>query len=118
LCNSKRPSVARVGFIDMRAQAELPSDAEVRHTAVDMAKARGATARFAGHRAELGPATVSPDGKTVACGCKDLSIQLSVLQTRALRQTLTGPKIRLPSEAFSRDGKTLASCSGDPAALF
>jgi hypothetical protein len=25
LCNSKRPSVARVGFIDTRAQAEVPS---------------------------------------------------------------------------------------------
>jgi hypothetical protein len=62
-----------------------------------VAEARSATARFERHRAELDPVTVSPGGKTVACGCKDLSIEPSDPQTSALRQTLTGPKNWLQS---------------------
>ena len=61
--------------------------------------------------------TFSPDGKTVASGCKDTTIKLWDPQTGALRQTLTGPKNRLESLAFSPDGKTLASGSGGPEAL-
>ena len=70
-----------------------------------------------GHRAEVDSVTFSPDGKTVASGCKDTSIKLWDAQTGALVRTLTGPKNRLESLAFSPDGKTLASGSGGPEAL-
>src|SRR5262249_60559369 len=70
-----------------------------------------------GHREEVDALTISPDGKTVASGCKDLSIKLWDPQTGTLRQTLTGPKNRLESLAYSPDGKILASGSGGPEAL-
>ena len=47
----------------------------------------------------------------------DTTIKLWDPQTGKLRQTLTGPKNRLESLAFSPDGKTLASGSGGPEAL-
>jgi WD40 repeat protein len=54
----------------------------------------------------------SPDGKTLALGCRDGSIRLHVLETGAERTVLAGQK-KASSVVFSRDGKTLAAVVDD-----
>ncbi|KAK3292420.1 uncharacterized protein B0H64DRAFT_365317 [Chaetomium fimeti] len=55
----------------------------------------------------------SPDGKTLASGSNDSTIQLWDGVTGRERQTLQGHTHRVQSIAFSPDGKTLASGSDD-----
>jgi WD40 repeat protein len=55
---------------------------------------------------------VSPDGKTLALGCQDMTIKLADTTTRKVKTILSGHKFRVWCVAFSADGKRLASAAG------
>ncbi|MEG3862473.1 nSTAND1 domain-containing NTPase, partial [Microcoleus sp. herbarium12] len=69
--------------------------------------------RLAGHSIYLRSVAFSPDGKTLASGSQNKTIELWNLQTQKLITTLKGHRNWVNSVAFSPDGKTLASASGD-----
>jgi WD40 repeat protein len=60
---------------------------------------------------------LSPDGKSLALGRMDGSIDLCELATGQVRRQFTGHQGFIPSLAFSADGKTLLSGSSDTTAL-
>ena len=55
----------------------------------------------------------SPDGKTLASGSKDSTIQLWDTQTNRVQQISAGHTSWVTSVAFGPDGKTLVSGSKD-----
>ena len=65
-----------------------------------------------GHRGEVDSVAYSPDGKTLASGCKDTFLKLWDARTGKLLRTLTGHTGRVESLAFSPDGKTVATGGG------
>src|SRR5439155_22912015 len=58
-------------------------------------------------------ADFSPDGGLLAVGCYDKTILVYDARTGAARSTLVGHSERVWSVAYSPDGRTLASCSGE-----
>jgi WD40 repeat protein len=58
-------------------------------------------------------ASFSPDGKTLALGCRDALIRLVEPRSGELRDTLAGHRQRVNAVAFAPDGRTLASGGAD-----
>lgn len=75
-------------------------------------------AAFAGHSTEVLSITFSPDGKTIASGCKDKTVRLWDIHTAQTIATFEGHLHPVYAVAFSPDGKTLASSSGNGTILF
>jgi WD40 repeat protein/serine/threonine protein kinase len=69
------------------------------------------------HIAWVGSLAFSFDGKTLAVGCGDGTIELWDLATARETRTLTGHSAWIPAMAFSSDGKMLASASADHSAI-
>src|SRR5262249_8650850 len=65
-----------------------------------------------GHRGEVDSVAYSPDGQTLASGCKDALIRLWDPRAGELTRTLSGHTGRVESLAFSPDAQTLASGGG------
>ena len=73
--------------------------------------------RLTGHKDWVYSLAFSPDGKTLASGCFDSTINLWDAHTGEYKKTLTGHTSSVNSIAFSPDGKTLVSGSGDGSVL-
>jgi len=65
------------------------------------------------HAAKVMAAVFSPDGKTLATGSGDRTLQLLDVGSLKVRAVLKGHKDAVIALAFSPDGKTLASASRD-----
>ena len=77
------------------------------------AQTRQELATLKGHDGSVHSVAFSPDGKTLASGSGDYTVELSEAQTRQELATLKGHDDYVGSVAFSPDGKTLASGSDD-----
>ncbi len=64
---------------------------------------------FPGHSEEVLTITFSPDGKTLASGCKDKTVRLWDIHTAQTIATFDGHFRGVNAVVFSPDGKTLAS---------
>jgi len=65
-----------------------------------------------GHESTVNSVSFSPDGKTIASGSQDGTIELWSIDGRLLK-TLKGHEYRVWSVSFSPDGKTIASGGSD-----
>ena len=65
------------------------------------------------HHGTVTPVAFSPDGRTLAAGSGDGTVQLWDRATHRQIATLTSPTGTVTSVAFSRDGKTLAASRTD-----
>ena len=70
-------------------------------------------ATFTKHTAPVTAVKFSPDGKTLASGSHDKTIQLWEVDTRLHLKTLTGHKDKITALVYSPEGNTLASGSED-----
>jgi WD40 repeat protein len=78
------------------------------------AAARPGIAVLSGHTGQVVSVTFSPDGKTLATGSFDHTVQLWDVETgRQIGEPLTSQNGPTESMAFSPDGKTLATGGGD-----
>src|SRR5262245_14563223 len=66
-----------------------------------------------GHSSPVWSVAFAPDGKRLASGSEDSSIQLWEVESGQLQRTLTGHSGPVLSVAFAPDGKRLASGSSD-----
>jgi WD40 repeat protein len=65
------------------------------------------------HHSTVASIAFSPDGRTLASGKGNHTVQLWDVPTGRLKGTLTGHSLSVTSVAFSPDGETLASGSND-----
>ena len=66
-----------------------------------------------GHTDSVNGVSFSPDGKTLATGSSDGTVQLWDMATRKQLKTLIGHTDSVNGVSFSPDGKTLATGSSD-----
>lgn len=68
---------------------------------------------LAGHTNLVASVAISPDGRTIASGSRDRTIQLWDLNTAELLGALTGHSDRVTCVTFSSDGQILASAGAE-----
>jgi hypothetical protein len=77
----------------------------------------GAGPRFEEEKAQIASLAFSPDGRTLAAGCQDGTVQLWEVSSGQKRRSFTGHRDQVITLAFSPDGFRLASGSADTTAL-
>ncbi|CEN62759.1 hypothetical protein ASPCAL09390 [Aspergillus calidoustus] len=66
-----------------------------------------------GRSGSINALDISPDGKTIAAGCENKTVQLWDLESGVLQRTFAGHPAAVTAVAFSTDGCLVASGSGD-----
>ncbi|MGC9528217.1 MAG: protein kinase domain-containing protein [Limnospira sp.] len=92
---------------------QQPPEPKFRRVAPLRSTARRPRHTLAGHRDAVTSVAFSPDGKTLASGSQDLTIEIWKADAGKRWYTLTGHENWVTSVAFSPDGQTLASGSRD-----